>query len=71
LPFHLPVSLPLSFLISIDKNLCGHLQELAGIHSSKSLQLLQFSPYVSLGLANKSGITYPLVFSDFQVKGGV
>jgi hypothetical protein len=25
-----------------DKNLCGHLQELSGVHSSESLQFLQF-----------------------------
>jgi hypothetical protein len=57
-------------MILIDKNLCGHLQELAGIHSSKSLQFLQFSLYVSLDLADKSGIYHPLVFSGFQIKGG-
>jgi hypothetical protein len=57
-------------LISIDKNHCGYLQELTSIHSSKSLQLLELSPYVSLGLTNKSGIYHPLVFSGFQVKGG-
>jgi hypothetical protein len=54
-----------------DKNLCGHLQELSSIHSSESLQFLQFSPYVPLGLANKSGTNHLLVFSGFQVKGGV
>jgi hypothetical protein len=68
--FHLPVSLQLSLLISVDKNLCGHLQKLASTHSSESLQFLQFSPYVSLGLANQGGIKHPLVFSGFQVKAG-
>jgi hypothetical protein len=38
--FHLPVSLLFSLLILIDKNICGHLQELAGVYSSESLKFL-------------------------------
>jgi hypothetical protein len=44
---------------------------MAGIHSSKSLQFLQFPPYVPLGLANKSGINHLLAFSGFWAKEGV
>jgi hypothetical protein len=44
---------------------------MAGIHSSESLQFLQFSPNVPLGLANKSGVNHPLVFSSFWVKGDI
>jgi hypothetical protein len=55
----------------IDKNLCGHLQKLASIHSSESFQFLQLSPYVSLSLANKSSVNHPLVFNGFQIKMGV
>jgi hypothetical protein len=38
------------------------------ILTDKKLQFLQFLPYVSLSLANKSGINHPLVFSGLWVK---
>jgi hypothetical protein len=44
-----------------DKDFCGHFQKLAGIHTSKPLKLLQFSPYVPLGLAGKGCINHPFV----------
>jgi hypothetical protein len=58
-------------VISIDRNLYCHLQKLAGVHSSETFQFLQFSPYVSLGLANKSGVDHLLVFSGSRSKGSV
>jgi hypothetical protein len=69
--FHIPVGLLFSLWISIDKNLSGQFQKLASIHSSESLPFLQFLPYVSLHLANKSGANHLPVFSGFQVEGGV
>jgi hypothetical protein len=49
----------------IDKNHCGYLQKLPGVHSSNSFQFPQFLPYVSLDLANKSGFNRVLFLSSF------
>jgi hypothetical protein len=55
----------------LKKKLFGHFQELAGVPSSESLQFLQFSLYILLGLAMKSVINHPLILSSFRVKRGV
>jgi hypothetical protein len=54
--FHLPVSLLFCLLISIDTNFCGHLQKLAGIHSSEPLQFLRFLLYVPWAWLTKAAL---------------
>jgi hypothetical protein len=50
LPFYLSIGLPFGLLISIDKDFCGHLQKLAGVHTSKPLKLTHVYRTVKLHL---------------------